>query len=119
MTEHVHNYQFASGVSGAADWNSGWIPVAAGGFRRASFSLAWAAAASTAGTLAFEGTDDAGQTVVIPLTVATFHGTFPTVGATAGNMLVVLDNCPGWVRLKYTKSGGGAAAQFNGHVTRS
>jgi hypothetical protein len=117
--EHVNNYQFASGVSGLGDWNSGWIPVAAAGYRRASFTLGWAGVAATAGTLAIEGTDDPTQTIAVALTLGTYHGTYPTVGAGAGTLLAVVDNCPGWVRLKYTRSGGGAAAQFNGHVTRS
>lgn len=115
----VHNLKFMAGQSGVTSFTSDWVPVGAAGFRRASFTLNWAGAASTAGTLSFEGTDDPTQTVAVPLTLATSHGTFPTVGASAAKALVVIDNCPGWVRLKYTGTGGGAANQFDGWVTRS
>lgn len=116
----VHNQALAA-QSGLADWQSEWIPVAAANFRRASFTLAWTLVAATSGTLAFEGTDDPAKAAanVVTLTIATSHGTYPTVGAAAANALVVLDNCPGYVRVKYTRAAGGGAGQFSGFVTRS
>jgi hypothetical protein len=109
--------QILTGQDGSASFTSAWIPVAVNGFRAASFTLAWAGATSTAGTLSFEGTDDPAQGVVVPLTINTSHGTFPTVGAAASQALVVINNCPAYVRMKWTRSGGGAAGQFNGYVT--
>ena len=116
----VYNKQFMSQQSGVSAFTSSPVAIAADGFRRGSFTLNWAAGgAGTAGTLSFEGTDDPTQNVWVPLTIATFHGTFPTVGTGAAKALVVLDNCPGYVRLKYTPTGGGAANQFDGWVTKS
>lgn len=109
--------QVLSNRAGTTSFASDWLPVAAAGYRNASFTLAWSEAASTAGTLSFEGTDDPSQAVYAPLTIATKHGTFPAVGATADKALVALSNCPGWVRLVYTRSGGGGANQFNAYAT--
>lgn len=114
-----YNSKFLDAKSGLADWLSDPVPVAADGWRRASFTLLWSAIASTAGVLSFEGTDDPAGTSWVVLTVSTFHGTYPNVAAAAAVALIVLDNCPGWIRVRYTRSGGGAAAQFNGWVTRS
>jgi hypothetical protein len=82
-----------------------------------SCTLVWSAVASTAGALSFEGTDDPTQAGYVPLTVASSHGTWPNVGATASSMMVVLSNCPGYVRLKYTRSAGGGAGQFKVYAT--
>lgn len=119
-----HNRQLADSngnksISGAASWTSEWVAVGAGGWRTASFTTAWGAGASTAGALGFEGTDDPDKAAgsVVPLTTAVSHGTFPTVGATAGKALVVLTNCPGYVRQVYTRSAGGVADQFKSFVT--
>lgn len=117
-----HNRQLADtngnkSISGAASWSSEWVAVGAGGWRTASFTTSWAAAASTAGVLSFEGTDDPSQTAVVPLGISVSQGTFPNVGATASQALVVLTNCPGYVRQRYTRSAGGVADQFKSFVT--
>lgn len=111
--------QVLTAQSGAADWATSWIPVGAAGFRNASLTCKWAAGASTAGTLSVEGTDDPTGAVAVPLTIDKSHGTFPTVAATASQALVALSNCPGFIRLKYTRSGGGVASQFDAYVTLS
>lgn len=103
--------------SGAADFTSDPIPVAKSGYSRVSLSIFWAAVASTAGVLSLEGTDDPTQTKWIPLTIQTYHGTWPNVGATASQALVVLSDCPSFVRIKYVRSGGGGAGQFNAYAT--
>lgn len=103
--------------SGAASWVSAWIPVSQDGWRLASLTVAWGAVAATAGALSIEGTDDPGGTAAVPLTVATSHGTWPTVGATASAALVVLTNCPGWIRVRYTRTAGGGADQFQTYGT--
>ena len=109
----MYNQKLAN-RSGAADWVSDAIAVGAGGHRVASFTILWAAFAATAGTLSFEGTDDPTNAAAswVPITVAKSHGTFPAVGAVAAKALVLLSNCPGWVRVKYTRSAGGTADQF-------
>lgn len=103
--------------SGAGSWVSDPIAVGAAGFRVASLTLSWGAVASTAGVLAAEGTDDPTFATWVPLTVSVTHGTWPNVAAVAANAMVVLSNCPGFVRLKYTRSAGGGADQFNVYAT--
>lgn len=117
----VSAYKFMSQQSGAADFTSDPIPVAKDGFRRVSLTLFWSLVASTSGTLSVQGTDDPdlGTDSWVNLTVGTYHGTWPTVGAAKANALVVLDNCPLYVRVKYVKAGGGGANQFQGWATRS
>lgn len=86
--------------------------------KTASFTISWGAVAATAGTLKFQGTDDPrvisdpGNAVWVDLTVTTFHGSWPTVGATASQALVVLESLPHYVRLVDTQSAGGGANQF-------
>jgi len=108
-----------SGQTGVANWVTPWRECSQS--HQVSFTIGWAAAASTAGTLSFEGTDDptqaaglvfAPETNVVPLTITTFHGTYPTVSTSAANALVILENPPKYVRVKYTFSAGGAAGQF-------
>jgi len=109
--------QQVANQSGAASWDSGWIPVAAAGFRNVSMSTSWIAGASTAGTLSWEGTDDPAHGAPVPLTANTYHGTGLTVGTGAGQTLIAFSGCPGYVRQKYTRSAGGVANQFNLFVT--
>jgi len=106
-----------SAQSGLASWSTPWIPVGVGGWRDLSVTLAWSAVASTSGTLSVEGTDDPTGTIAVPLTVDVAHGAWPTVGATADKSLVVLSDCPGYVRVVYTRSAGGGAGQFTGAYT--
>lgn len=103
--------------SGAASFTSDPIPVAKSGFSRLSLTILWAAVAATAGVLSLEGTDDPTQTTWVPLTITTYHGTWPNVAATASQALVVLSDCPAFVRIRYTRSAGGGAAQFNAYAT--
>lgn len=103
--------------SGLSSWTSAWVRVGKAGYRCISWTTAWAAVAATSGTLSFEGTDDPTQTSVVALTPTVTHGTYPTVGTAAAAALVVLANCPGWVRMRYTRAAGGAAGQFTQSVT--
>ena len=112
-----HNDTYVVNQSGAASWYGPWFDCAT--CHQIGFTVSWSAVAATAGTLAIEGTDDTSQAVagagganVVTLTVSTSHGTFPTVGTTAANAMVRLENPPHWVRLKYTRSAGGGASQF-------
>lgn len=115
---HVYNAQTISDESGAASFVSDWLAVGAAGYADASYTLAWAAAASTDGALTFEGTDDPSGTKFAPLTIDKQHGSdISAVDANAGTAVVVLTSCPGYVRVRYTRVAGGAAAQFNGYVT--
>jgi len=112
---HAVNKQVLANQSGLASFDTGWIPVGASGFRNISFTAAWLAAASTAFVLSVEGTDDPAQasTSAVPLTLTATHGTWPNVGTSAGNALVAVSDAPAYVRLKGTRSAGGAANQFN------
>ena len=103
--------------TGATSWVSEPISVGAGGFRVASLTIGWAAVLATAGVLSVEGSDDPSFTAWVPLTVAASHGTWPNVAAGASSAMVVLSNCPGYLRLKYTRSAGGAADQFSVYAT--
>ena len=105
--------------SGLANWTSDWIPVASGGYRMASLQVNWTAVAATNGTLSVEGTNDASKTVVTSLTIDKSHGTYPTVGATASSAMVNVSDCPGWIRVKYTRVAGGGAGQFTGFISLS
>jgi hypothetical protein len=101
--------------SGLVSWETPWIPVGAAGFRVLSTTISWAAFALTNGAFSVVGTDDPAQAAAseVLLTISSTHGTFPTVGATAANAMVVLSNCPGYVKWKYTRAAGGTAGQFN------
>jgi hypothetical protein len=115
----IVNRQVLTAQSGTGDWATSWIPVGAAGFRNASLTAKWAAAGSTSGTLSIEGTDDPLGVVAVALTIDKSHGTYPTVGATASQGLVALSNCPGFIRMKYTRAAGGAASQFDVYATLS
>lgn len=111
--------QIVTNKSGTTSWTSDWISVRAAGYRGISMLIDWAAAALTAGTLSLEGTDHPTQAKFTTLTVTTSHGTFPAVSTSAANATVILENCPAYVRIKYTQSAGGAASQFNAWATLS
>lgn len=115
---HVYNAQTISDESGAASFVSDWLAVGAAGFADASYTLDWTAVASTAGALTFEGTDDPSGAKSAALTVDKQHGSdISAVDANAGTAVVILTNCPGYVRVRWTRSAGGGAAQFNAFVT--
>ncbi len=118
-------------TTGLASWVSPFVDCTY--CHQISFTIAWTAVAATAGTLTIEGTDDPTQanslyshsyayaqvaadftagTNVVPLTITTTHGTYPTVSTSAANAMVILENPPRFVRVKYTRSAGGGAAQF-------
>lgn len=119
---------YVKNVSGLANWVGAWIPC--NGLKRVSFNVNFAAAGSTAGTLYVEGTDfpvdlsvedlakyfpsaPAPTLFNTPLNITVSHGTWPTTVAAGGRAEVVVANPPGFVRLGYTFSAGGALAQFN------
>ena len=109
------------GVSGLATFYGPWVDCSKA--RSMSFNLAWTAVAATAGTLSIEGTNDDAQAVtgtagtnVTTLTIGTYHGTYPTVSTSAANCMVIVEPCPKWVRIVYTRSAGGGAGQFTGRV---
>ena len=105
--------------SGLATWYGPWVDASQ--YKEFGFTISWSAFAATAGTLSFEGTDDpaqavtgAGGTNVVALTVATYHGTYPTVGTAAANCMVRFENPPMFIRPIYTRSAGGTTSQFQG-----
>jgi len=105
--------------SGLATWYGPWCDCRE--LKEIGFTISWTAVAATAGTLSFEGTDDPAQAVagaagtnVVVLTIATYHGTYPTVSTAAANCMVRLENPPIYVRPVYTRSAGGGAGQFSG-----
>lgn len=115
--------------TGAATFTGPWINT--DGDHMTSFNVWWSAVAATSGTLSFQGTNDetkvtaAGDTLGQPnpaaasitaITVATSHGTFPTVGTAAANCLVNLTDTPKYIRLKYTSAAGGGVNQFQAAV---
>ena len=114
---------FLLGQSGLATYVTPWVRTR--NFHRVSFTIEWTGVAATAGTLSLEGTDvpaddpaaPPAATSIVPLTITTFHGTWPAVAAVAANALVVVANPPGWVRGRYTRSAGGGAGQFNWRMT--
>lgn len=118
---HAVNKQLLAGQTGAASFDTGWVPVGANGFRNITFTAAWTAVALTAGVLSLEGTDDPAQasTSAVPLTLTATHGTWPNVGTAAGNAMVGVSDAPAFVRLKYVRSAGGGAGQFNVWATQS
>lgn len=79
----------------------------------AGFHVEWSAFALTAGTLSVEGTNDPTQVAFQTMTISVSHGTFPTVGATAAGAIVLVQNPPRFVRLKYTRTAGGTMDQMN------
>ena len=81
-----------------------------------AFHVEWSAFAATDGTLSIEGTNDPTQTKFQALTINVSHGTFPTAGATAAGAIVILQNPPRFVRLKYTRTAGGTTGQMNAWV---
>lgn len=119
MSQNMYfNQQYVVNQSGVPAYTTPWFRAL--DWHRVSFTVSWAGFAATAGVLSFEGTDFPADDVVnippagliVPLTITTFHGTFPNVAATAGRALVILENPPGWVRGRYTPSGGGTVNQF-------
>lgn len=101
-----------SAQSGLASFVSGWIPVGRAGLRMASLTLVRTAVASTAGTFSFEATDDPDEAGGVVLSTPIVHGSPLLVDASAGQSIVVLANCPGSLRVRYTRTGGGGAGQF-------
>lgn len=108
------------GQTGLASFSGPWVRCDY--LHRVSFTVSWTAVAATAGTLSLEGTDypidrpELGAvpaTAIVPLTITAFHGTWPAVAAIAAVGLVIAENLPRWVRLTYTRSAGGGAAQFD------
>lgn len=110
--------------SGLATFQSPWVDATK--WRVVAFEIDWTAVAATAGTLAIEGSldyriPDSGPFVpsalkIVPMTITTSHGTWPTVGVSAANAMVILENTPPLVRVTYTRSAGGAVNQFNVQV---
>ena len=106
--------------SGLATFYGPWFDASA--CKQLSFTISWSAVAATAGTLAFEVTNDSAQAVagvggtnVVAVTAALVvaaGGTYPTVSTSAANCHVAFENCSHWVRLVYTRSAGGGAGQF-------
>lgn len=96
--------------SGLGNWETDWIPVGAAGYRDVSLTVSWAAAGSTAGTLSVVGSDD--PDVEVPLTLDKTHGSALTTTSSAGATLISLSGCPALIKVKYARSGGGAADQF-------
>lgn len=114
---YIKNLTLFSAQSGLASFNSDWIPVGGGGLRTGSFTLAWTAVAATAGVFSFEGTDDPNQAGGVVLATPIVHGSPLAVSTSAGQSLIVLTNCPGWLRVRYARSAGGGAGQFFGWAT--
>ena len=100
------------GQTGLSSWQGPWFDASL--CHELGFTVAWTAVAATNGTLYIEGTDDPdkGALNVVPLTISTSHGTWPTVAAIAGNAMVRVSNPPHFIRLGYTRIAGGGAAQF-------
>ena len=82
----------------------------------AGFHVEWEAVALTAGTLSIEGTNDPTQEKFQEMTISVSHGTWPTVGATAAGAIVLVQNPPRFLRLKYTQSAGGSYDQMDAWV---
>ena len=76
------------------------------------FHAEWAAFAATSGTLSIQGSNDPTQTKFQEMTISVSHGTWPTVGATAAGAIVLIQNPPHWLRLKYTRVAGGTTNQM-------
>lgn len=113
----ARNTQLAS-QSGLASWSSAWLAVGSAGYRMLSSTIAWSAVAATAGVITFEGSDDPAHAAPVTLTIDKTHGDdISAVGASAGEAVVVLADCPGWVRIVYTRSAGGGAGQFTMFAT--
>jgi len=96
--------------SGAASFQGNWIEVRKS--KAIFMHVAWTAIASTAGTLSLDGSEDPTLTSIVPLTATATHGAQPS-GGTAGQLIIVLENPPSFVRLNYVRSAGGGAAQFD------
>lgn len=115
--EQVIN-DYLVGVSGGASFNGGWIDTQA--FRVVAFNVSWTAVAATNGTISFEATNDPLQQAgsIVALTITTIHGNggVLTVGTSASAIGVVIENTFAFHRLKYTRSAGGGAGQFNAWV---
>lgn len=102
--------------NGTASWTSDWFRVGAAGYRVASLTIGWTEVSPSSGAITFEGTDDPDKAVAVLLTVPTFHGTL-TVTSSASQGLAVLSNCPGYIRVRYSRISGGGANQFTVAVT--
>lgn len=104
--------------------------------KRVSFTLDWSAVASTDGDFHVEVSDDPrveqdklrGTTTAkwirrtIPAgasdgTNVTVTGKNATINASAGDMSLNLDEVPAWVRLAYTRRGGGSSTQLQAFVS--
>lgn len=108
--------------SGATSWAGSWLD-----YRKVKVMLcnvSWLAGAGITGTtyLALEGTEDSSTNPlnVVELTPTTVDGatvaatTQITVGVAAGKALIVRENPPSFIRLKFVLgSGAGVANQFN------
>lgn len=102
--------------SGAATWTSRWVKLETPRSVLV-YMLAWTAVAATAGTLTIEVTNDpdggALNTLALDNAQLTWLGTGFAPSTTAGLSLIVLENLPRYVRMKYTRSAGGGADQFS------
>lgn len=101
---------------GSATWVSRWIELSSPA-SIISFLITWTAVAATVGVLTVEVTNDPAQasTSVVTLTTAslTLWGTGFVPDASAGKTWLSLEALPRFVRVKYTRSAGGGAAQFS------
>lgn len=107
-----------------------FAPMVCRGLRRISFTMWWTAVASTDGDFFFEGSDDprvasdpanATWVILTPPSASlhkngsdvTLSGNLFTINASAEEMIVNFADPPAYVRLCYTRRGGGGAAQLN------
>jgi hypothetical protein len=98
--------------------------------RRVSFTLSWTAQASTDGDLFWQGSDDPradsdpsnAKWVTFTIPAGSYHtlganmsvaGKLATINASAENAVFNFENPPPFMRLGYTRRGGGAAAQLD------
>jgi hypothetical protein len=129
LPKSAGNPKYIFNQSGLASFNGGWIDCA--GISSLSINVWWSAVAATAGTFAFESSDDmsegqapnpaAGSIVQLTLTTPSagtttgFHGNAGSfsAGAAASSFMAILARPPRLVRITYTRSAGGGADQFN------
>jgi len=107
--------QYLSNQDGSTSFNAGWIDTRK--CRELVAHVSWTAIAATAGTLALQGSEDdsLSSTTAVTLTATVTHGAQPT-GGTAGSLILVVEYIPSFVRLIYTRTGGGGANQFTAWI---
>lgn len=133
----MSHVDFLPPTTGASSWVTPWFDATY--MHTVSMTCAWlAGSGTTAGTLSMEATDDVAQsslvfdprivfaqadltfaagTHVVPLTITTTHGTYPATANAAGNCIVILENPPRFVRMKWTQSSAGVASQFTVYLS--